>query len=125
MRYSTSIYAEAFLRAFESRTGKEADISGRFIALVQKNGDSANLPKIVREIEALLVKKSGGRTVLVESARPLQENQKREIESRFGKHDTVEFKARPDLVAGVRVIIDGEEMLDVTLKRRLDKLFSR
>ena len=111
MKYAPHIYARAFL---EVKPDPE-----KFLSVVLKNGDYERLDKIVEAIEMREVQAHGGRIVELEFAR-ISELAKK---FKFSSHDRVHTKINPSLVAGVRVTVDGEQELDVSLQRKLNKLF--
>jgi len=116
------MYAKALLAALTERPGAEAEIRKRFLATVARHGDAASFPKIIRELARL---RSGDRhRVLVESARPITEKKLQEIQSAFGGGYTVETAIVPELVAGVRMTIDGEHLIDASIQGKAKRLFS-
>lgn len=123
MKHPPTIYARAFVGALDENSSKEELLRARFLKLVKKNGDLQNFPKIIREIETLLIKKAGGRRITVEVAREISKTLLQELERNFKKNDKVEVKTNPALIAGTRITIDGEKMIDTSLERRLRKLF--
>ena len=124
MKYSASLYSQAFLLAMdETPKTQRGDVSKRFIETVRKNGDFSRIDSIVKAIEKAWVQNKGGKYVKVEFARELPESQVKKISSKFSSKDTVETFINPQLVAGVRITIDGERELDQTMARNLNRLF--
>jgi len=89
-----------------------------FLRILQKNGDTKKLKEIVLLTEKLLLEKSGNKKVIIEMAR------KAAVKLSLKKGDVVEEKINPDLIAGVKIIIDGEKQLDFSLKNKLEKIFN-
>ena len=124
MRYPADTYAKALLASLEGKSGEEQQsIMRRFLAAVKKFGDEKNLPKILVAFELLTVKRNGGREVVMESAREIPATLRKELEARFKSEDLIRERINPSLIAGIRILIDGEWMVDASLKRRLEKLF--
>jgi F0F1-type ATP synthase delta subunit len=124
MKYSAEIYAKAYVEAVEkSERKREAELSKNFLALVEKNGDLGSLGKIMREIEKMTVKKNGGRFVEIELARD-DKKLANKIRQTFGSTDRVEVREKPELIAGARVLIDGDKEVDFSFARKLKNLFS-
>lgn len=71
----------------------------------------------------MILKDEGGRKVVLESARPLADHAFQELRAAFSEKDVVESSVAPEVVAGVRITIDGEWMIDASLAGRLKKLF--
>jgi F0F1-type ATP synthase delta subunit len=118
MKYPPKQYAKAFVES----GGTEKLIPALMQAL-SDNGDRARSAQVVREIEKLLVRSVGGRMVDVEFARTQDAVSHRKIMDTFHARDRVTTSVRPDLVAGVRVLVDGEHELDMSLSGTLEKLF--
>lgn len=125
MRYSARQYAKAFVAALELvPKSKEETASRALIAIAKENGDGRELDKITWEIERLLARKKGGRSVLVESARTIAPRGHKKLFSRFGKNDIVREKISPELVAGLRITLDGELELDRSLTGMLRRVLA-
>ena len=119
MKYAPKIYAQAFLEALPAGEAGKPFIK-RFLQVIEKNGDSARLDKIVEAIEELETKKQGGRMIHIELAR----NPELAKQFKFQSKDNVKVSVNPSLVAGVRITIDGEQQFDGSLIRKLNKIFS-
>jgi len=125
MKYSTELYAKAFLEVWEGVDGKDkSKITKRFLEVIGKNGDLGNFSKIEGAIRRALVKKNGGRFIEAEVARPANEVARRKISESFSKKDYVQMHVRPEILAGARILIDGEREFDFSFERRIRKLFS-
>ncbi len=126
MKYSLNNYAEALASAVSERgSGARRDeIVRNFAALLERNGDDVHADAIIRAAERILRRDEGGREVLLESARPISDRNLRSLSAAFaGPKDSVETRVSPELVAGIRVTVDGERELDGSLKGKMDKMF--
>ena len=124
MKYRSSIYAKALAEVIaEAKTGDDGRIVKNFLALVERNGDSQHLRKILEEAARFARGTSGVRKVTFESARPLNKSQQASVAGFIRKGDVVEEKIDPSLVAGVKIIVNDERQIDGSLKGKLDKLF--
>lgn len=125
MRYSTQNYAKALASAAsQAKPEDSARIIRNFKRLLQKSGDEAHAEKIIKEAERILLLRDGGREIVFESARPLVTSPHKSFPGFITHEDTVTLRINPDLVAGVRVIVNGEREFDGSLKGKLDKLFA-
>ena len=115
MKYPASIYARAFLDGTHD--------SKKFLSVIAKNGDMPGIKKIYNAVEELVTHRGGGRVVTLELAREVPKSQRTQLEKKFIAKDSVHIKTNPALVAGVRVTLDGEQELDQSLQRKLNKLF--
>src|SRR3989344_1754355 len=104
MKYSAAMYARAFLET-------KPDVK-RFLEVVAKNGDFSRIDGIVAAIERHAVHAAGGRMIELEYARSSAVSE----EFKFRAKDQVHTSISPSLVAGVRVTIDGEKELDMSLQ---------
>ena len=59
----------------------------------------------------------------IETAREMSDSQNELLKHKFSNKDHVEFKINPELVAGVRITVNGEEELNNSLQNKLNKLF--
>lgn len=124
MRYPIEAYAEAFCESREEQKGKEDALIEKFLETVKKNGDWGGIKKIFNLIARKTAVRGGGRFVSVEFGRPPAKKVIQMLEENFSKKDYLEFKVRPELIAGARILINGERELDSTLIRKINKLFT-
>lgn len=125
MTVSPKTYARALLLAMEDiKRGSEETVLRAFTKTIARKGERRRFGEILHEVEAALIRREGGRMIKIETARELKPREKGEIKSRFGAKDQLEIVIRPELIAGIRITIDGEEAIDNTLRRKLEKLFT-
>lgn len=124
MRYSLKNYAEALAAAIHNtEPARSGFIIKNFLMLLGKSGDEVHAEKIVDTAERILRKKDGGREIIFESARTLELKNQKLLSGVAGGKDIIATRVNPDLVAGVRIVIDGEREFDGSLKGKLDKIF--
>ncbi|MCX6713175.1 MAG: F0F1 ATP synthase subunit delta, partial [Candidatus Vogelbacteria bacterium] len=124
MRYRSKDYARALALALKERGATEqGKIVKRFIAMVNRFGDGGNLPRIIEEYERQETSDRGGRSVTLEFAREAKGGTVEELMRHFKKEDRVTLKLNPALFAGVRITLDGEKELDLSLAGRLGRMF--
>ena len=125
MPHSVKTYAQAFAEAgYKASAAEQGKIVQRFMTLVKKNGDSAKLPAILDEAERMLVRMQGGKVVMLETARVLSPGSRAALHKTFTAKDRIEERVRPEVLAGIRICVDGEKEFDASFKRKLDKLFN-
>ena len=126
MRYTADRYASAFLATVGSApAAKRSPLMRRFVQTVAKHGDLVRINHIIAAIEQHLVKQQSGRWIRVAFARPAPGETLTRFRKRFPAPDHVEVAIDPSLIAGARITIDGEEELDLSFARKLNRLFSR
>ena len=124
MRYPAEIYAKALVEVLEGSARRDEDrITKSFLKILEKNGDLRNSEKIFKEIRKAVVKRSSGKFIEIESARPLGEELKLKLEQIFSEKDYIEFREREELLAGARILADGEQEMDFSFQRKLRQLF--
>jgi len=122
MKYAPELYAEAFIQALDESAehiSRDALVA-RLFAVIEKNGDNARKGKILNAVRRAFIKKRGGREITIETARAQQHI---DLWRYFTKEDEIETRVNPDLVAGLRITIDGERELDTSLRRKLARMF--
>jgi len=119
MKYSINNHVQAFTEALEKVSPEQA--VERLVKLLKKTGDIKHSKKIIEAIHKKLVNKRGGKWMEIETAR--ESASTKELTSKFSNKDHVKFKINPELVAGVRITVNGEEELDNTLANKLKKMF--
>ena len=124
MKHSVRDYAKALVGAIEDPATKDKTVIAKnFLALVRANGDDARLKKILDEAARISRGRGGGRDVVIESARPLARSQEKEVHQFIKPGDTVSYRTDPELVAGIKIMVNDEMQFDGTMKGKLDKLF--
>jgi len=125
MKYAPHTYAKALVEALTASGGsKEKDdaLSKNFLALVRKNGDEGRLKKILEEASRFARGKSGVRKITIVSARELTGAQEAEMARFIKAGDVVERRIEPELIAGVKIVINDELQFDGSLKNKLNKV---
>jgi len=123
MKYSVQNYAKALVEAIEAPKANHAAVEKNFLALVRKNGDETRLKKILEEAARLSRGKGAGRDVVISSARPLAKAQEKLLQQFVKPGDTVTYATNPELVAGIKIVVNDEMQFDGTMKGKLDRLF--
>lgn len=125
MRPSPTIFAKAFLAVFaDTPENQQGAIVKNLVHTASKYGGEGYLRQILAEVLRLYRKERGFKKIVLHSARPLPEKLLSALKSLFGKSDEVQASIEPELVAGVKIVIDDELSLDNTLKRKLEILFN-
>ncbi len=116
------LYAKALVAA-SLKPGVDVEkIKNNFLKLLQKNGDMSRAKEILAQAEDLFIKKTGRRKVVLETARRMKAKQREVLESALQKGDIIEEKINKELLAGVKIIINDEQ-LDMSMQSKLQKLF--
>ena len=130
MKYLPSHYALALYQALLGKEGNaQAATLRRFAGIVRKNGDGKHLNTILARYEKIYLEKNGLKKIEVESANPLSPAVRAEIE-RAGsgtggdKKVLLEEKVKPELLAGIKLLVNDTLLIDASGMTRIAKLFS-
>lgn len=124
MKYKSQDYAKAFAEVI-AKTPKDREefVIKNFIAIIAKNGDARQIGKVTALVEKFLLKQGGHSKWTVESARPLK-NARDLFKNLVKPADVLEETVNPGVIAGVKIIKDGERQYDGSLARKLQKIFA-
>ncbi len=124
MKYSTTQYAISLSEALNKKSESERkNILKNFVVFLHKNKQLSRLPYIIKELERQHFKKLGVRQVVVESASEISQATRKEIKEIMGDKIFISEKVVPDILAGIRMIIDDETFIDGSARGQLEKLF--
>jgi F0F1-type ATP synthase delta subunit len=125
MNYTSKTYALAFCEVIGD-VKNSADID-RYIKnllfLIKANRDQKKTKDIFFIVEKLIIKKTGGRKLLIESARPLSSANEKIIKLLLRPADIVEKRINSELIAGIKININDELLLDGSFSTKIKKIF--
>ena len=119
MRYSVNNYVDAFTQTVKTDSNEAV---GGLVKLLKKTGDIKHSKKIIEAVHKKMVNEKGGKWVNIEVARD-SALKKETFKHKFSEKDHINFNINPELVAGVRITVDGERELNNSLQSKLNKLF--
>jgi F0F1-type ATP synthase delta subunit len=126
MKYPPSIYAKAFAEAAAEHRGavEGANLVKNFLAVIEKNGDVAHLRTIVAQTGKAFRERTGTRNISIETAREGKKSPQELLKHFLKTSDSIEEKINPELIAGIKITVNGTEEFDGSLARKLNTLFS-
>lgn len=126
MRYATRQYAAALLSALKNKRGKaRKEVLWNFFIMLRKNHDTARLDTILRQAERVALRGANLMKVEIESAVPLTPEVKRGISRMLGGRARFEESVLPELLGGIKILIDGETLIDASIKKRIELIFRK
>ena len=126
MRHSPKQYAQALLEALKDKPEREhKEIMKNFLVILAKNGDRSKLSSIIRDMEKGYLKEAGLKKVIIESPQPVSSKTKKEVEGILGKNIMVFEKINPELLAGIKILIDDTTLIDASAQSRINKIFNK
>jgi F0F1-type ATP synthase delta subunit len=123
----TKLFAKALAEIISE--GKVADkiIINNFVKfLVSAGYEGKTLAGQAKEIlglaEDILLQKQGKRKITFETARETTASQKKLLDSFVKKGDIIKEKINPELIAGIKIIINDSQQFDSSMQSKLSKI---
>ena len=124
MKYRIQQYAQALYEAMEGKKPLEQkEIVKRFVALLARQRVLGKMRLIIAACEKIILQKTDMRKVRIESASPITEKLKKEIGEILGKKVYLEETENPNLLAGIKILVDNELLINASAQRQLEKIF--
>lgn len=126
---SVKIYAKALaeIALAPKKSGERVSAAfgkaERFLAVLAKNGLQGKVMEIVALAEDIVLQKQGKKKITLETARPATASQKKLLHTIAKQGDVVKEKISPELIAGVRITVNGNKQFDLSLQKKLQKIF--
>lgn len=95
-----------------------------FLALVKKNGLEKKAKEIIVLAEDIILQKQGKRKIIFETARRLTHENRAELKKFVKEGDVVKEKVNHELIAGVKIVVDGNKQMDMSMQKKLNNIFS-
>lgn len=126
MNYAPKTYALAFCEAIEAaKNSAEKDKRLKnLLAIVKSNRDQKKLKDVLFFVKKIMVKKNNGRLMLIESARSQSAASEKIIKSLIKSADIVENKINKSLIAGIKININDELLLDGSFSTKIKKILN-
>ena len=126
MTYKTGQYAHALADALADAEPETARTRIRtFLKILKKHQMLGKAEHIARLTERLLTTRAGIHRVVLESASAVSSELRKDISNVLDGKVWLEEKIRPQLLAGVRILIDDETLIDASGDGRLVQMFQR
>ncbi len=122
MKIKSRYYALALADLILDAKSSDKRIIENFFALLQKNGNISKAKEIIALTENILLVKSGNKKIILETA--LKVSRKHILKGILKKNDIVEEKINPELIAGIKIIINNEKQLDFSLQKKINEIFT-
>jgi F-type H+-transporting ATPase subunit delta len=100
-------------------------LTGRFLAVLAKNGRLAELPKVIALVRILSAEHRGETTAQVTTAHPLNDEQRAalaaQLKTRAKRDVSIDAQVDPSILGGIIVRL-GSQMIDASIRTRLNTL---
>mgnify|MGYP003395967542 CR=1 FL=1 len=125
-KHTNRQYAEALFLALKNKKGeKRKSAIKNFLLLLQKHRSSPRLGLVLKDFEKIYLKEEGQKKVLLETPNTPSKELKKEITKILGENIIISESINPSLLAGVKMLVNDELLIDATAKKYLDKMFAR
>ena len=118
------LYAFALAEVLSKKGIDEKKVVDNFVKLLIADGLSGKSKEILSRAQELMLAKRGGRKIIFETARKTTAGQRKILAGVAKAGDIVEERINPELIAGVRIIIDNAAQFDGSLKNKLQGIFN-
>jgi len=116
------LYAKALAESLLTKGVDQQKVAKNFVKLLVKERLEGKAREILEIAESLLLQKQGKKRIVFETARKTTAGQKKILESIAKKGDIVKEKINPQLIAGVKIIINGSQQFDASLQSKLSNI---
>lgn len=124
MKYKAAQYAEALVESLRGAEPETARTRIRaFAEILKRHRMFGKAESIMRIVQNRLAKEAGVSRVTLETPDPASNALQKEVDEMFGGKAWIQEKVRPELLAGVRILVDDETLVDASGKRRLAEMF--
>lgn len=124
MTHSPKRYARALFEALDGKTGNDRKkLLKHFLFVLSRRGDSQKLTRILVELERVYLAKAKAKKVEVESADPISRNARENIAKTLGGKVFFAERVRPELLAGIKILVNGELLIDASASSLIRKMF--
>lgn len=124
MKYRPAQYAESLYGALEKASEAEQKrIVKRFVEILVRHQATGKVQAICEAYEKFALRKRSMRSVRLETAHPASEKLKKEIHEILGKNIEIEEVVNPDLLGGLKIMVDDEILIDASAQRQMEDLF--
>jgi len=125
MKYTVKQYAQALMEALEENESAQRNkILKSFLLLLRRNNDWSKLDSIIKQVEKKYLRKIGKKKVLIEFVGALSVKIKERIKDILGTNILLVEKENPKILAGLKIFIEDEILIDASARTRLDCLFN-
>ena len=118
-------YAKALAEVINSGKVDDKKIASNFTKFLISSGYISKAKEILDLAEDFILAKNKNRRITIETARKATINQKKMLERFVKSGDVVKEKVNPELIAGVKIIINDSKQFDSSLQSKLQNIYVR
>ncbi|MCX6719590.1 MAG: F0F1 ATP synthase subunit delta [Candidatus Staskawiczbacteria bacterium] len=124
----TKLYAKALAEVLMKPSYAKASegrnkVADNFIRILVGAGLEKKAKEILELAEDLVLAKQGKSKITFETARKMTASQKKMAGGIVKEGDIVKEKINPELIAGIKIIINNSKQFDASMKSKLQEIF--
>ena len=116
------LYAKALAEIVLEKKVDEKKVVANFVKLLVSSGYENKAKEILEMAEDIILAKQGKRKITFETARKTTANQNKLLEKFVKKGDIVKEKINPELIAGIKIIINDSKQFDASMQSKLQNI---
>ena len=116
------LYARVLAEVLFKKGIDEKKIVNNFVKFLVSTGCEGKSKEILELAEDLLLVKQSRRKITFETAREITASQKKLLDGFVKKGDIVKQKINPELIAGIKIIINDSQQFDASMQSKLNKI---
>ena len=117
------LYAKALAAVILDKKSDDKKITDNFIKLLSKKGYEKKAKEILNLTEDMVLAKQGKRKIAFETARKITAGQKKILNNFVNNGDIVNEKINPEIIAGIKIIINNSKQFDASMQSKLQNIF--
>jgi len=117
------LYAKALAETLAKKGINEEKVVKNFAKLLVKEGLEKKAKEILELAEDFLLARQGKQKIIFETARKITAGQKKILNGVAREGDLIKEKINPELIAGVKIIINNSKQFDASMKSKLQNIF--
>ncbi|MCX6721615.1 MAG: F0F1 ATP synthase subunit delta [Candidatus Staskawiczbacteria bacterium] len=110
-----SLVAEVAIKG----TADENKVAKNLVKVLVSAGLEEKFKNVLSVAEDFILVSQGRRKIIFETARAVTPSQRKLMDSIVKKGDKIKEKINPDLIAGIKIIINGSKQLDASMQHKL------
>lgn len=118
----TKLYAKALAEVLSGKKVDEKKVVNNFVKVLVSAGLEKKAKEILSLAEDILLAKQGKRKITFQTARKMTAGQKKVLQSVAKEGDIINEKISPELIAGVKIIINNEKQFDNSMLSKLNNI---
>jgi F0F1-type ATP synthase delta subunit len=118
----TKLYAQALAEVLAKKGVDENKVASNFTKILISAGLEKKAKEILDLAEDFLLAKQGKRKITLETARKMTSGQKKMMNEFVKSGDIVKEKINPELIAGIKIIINNSRQFDSSMQSKLQKI---